>query len=50
MRDAGRDENVDSLDADERNDDAAQAIDGRLAAQQRSGADRTKRRPSGRAG
>src|SRR5215831_4120327 len=34
-------EQVDQLDADERNDDAAEAIDQKIAAQQAGGADRT---------
>src|SRR5262245_36923918 len=36
----GGDQEVDRLDADERNDDAADTIDQEVAAKQRSGADR----------
>ncbi|GCC46831.1 hypothetical protein chiPu_0030700, partial [Chiloscyllium punctatum] len=36
----GGDDEVDRLDADERNDDATQAIDHQVAAEQRAGADR----------
>src|SRR5262249_32109312 len=36
----GRDREVDGLDADERNDDAAYAVDQQVTAQQRPGADR----------
>ena len=36
----GRDDEVDGLDADEGDDDAAEAVDQQVAAQQRPGADR----------
>ena len=35
----GRDHEVDGLDADKGNDDAAEAVDQQVAAQQRAGAD-----------
>src|ERR1700677_962072 len=37
----GRDQEVDSLDADKRNNHAAKAVDQKVAAQQRCGSDRT---------
>ena len=40
----GGDDEVDHLDADERHDDAAEAVDQQVAAQQRAGADRRDRR------
>ena len=47
----GRDDEVDGLDADERDDDAAEAVDQQVAPQQRAGADRRgRRRPSAPAG
>src|ERR1700745_2692254 len=41
----GRNDNVDGLDADERDDDAADAVDPKIAAEQRAGADRAITHP-----
>src|ERR1700685_1403550 len=42
------DHDVDSLDADERNNHAAEAVDNKIASQNRGGADRTVRHPAER--